>query len=97
MFKSIGMTSTNIRWSITSGILFLSGLVTLFGIFIGIKLIPLALQSILLEYGLLELPLAINWPISIGLSLLSILAACLGCWVSTKIITKTSPRILLVY
>ncbi|MFJ7983369.1 hypothetical protein ACIQ1D_24355 [Lysinibacillus xylanilyticus] len=51
---------------------------------------------IILEYGLLELPLVINWPISIELSLLSILAACLGCWVSTKIIAKTSPRILLV-
>ncbi|MFJ7182552.1 ABC transporter permease [Lysinibacillus xylanilyticus] len=96
IFKSIGMTSSTIRWSITSGILFLSGLGTLFGIFIGIKLIPLALQSILLEYGLLDLPLVINWPISIGLSLLSIVTACLGCWVSTKIIAKTSPRILLV-
>ncbi|MFJ6207455.1 ABC transporter permease [Lysinibacillus sp. NPDC092081] len=96
IFKSIGMTSNTIRWSITSGILFLSSLGTIFGIFIGIKVIPVALQSILLEYGLLELPLAINWPVSIGLSLLSILAACFGCWLSTKIIAKTSPRILLV-
>ncbi|KMY29785.1 ABC transporter permease [Lysinibacillus xylanilyticus] len=96
IFKSIGMTSNTIRWSITSGILFLSSLGTIFGIFIGIKVIPVALKIILLEYGLLELPLAINWPVSIGLSLLSILAACLGCWLSTKIIAKTSPRILLV-
>jgi len=96
IFKSIGMTSNTIRWSITSGILFLSALGTIFGIFIGVKVIPVALQSILLEYGLLELPLAINWPVSIGLSLLSIFAACLGCWLSTKIIAKTSPRILLV-
>ncbi|MEY9977549.1 ABC transporter permease [Lysinibacillus sp. RC79] len=96
IFKSIGMTSNTIRWSITSGILFLSSLGTIFGIFIGIKVIPVALQSILLEYGILELPLAINWPVSIGLSLLSILAACFGCWLSTKIIAKTSPRILLV-
>ncbi|MEY9970557.1 putative ABC transport system permease protein [Lysinibacillus sp. RC46] len=96
IFKSIGMTSNTIRWSITSGILFLSSLGTIFGIFIGIKVIPVALQSILLEYGLLELPLAINWPVSIGLSLLSILAACFGSWLSTKIIAKTSPRILLV-
>ncbi|MED3802095.1 FtsX-like permease family protein [Lysinibacillus xylanilyticus] len=96
IFKSIGMTSSTIRWSITSGILFLSALGTILGIFIGVKVIPVALQSIILEYGLLELPLVINWPISIGLSLLSIVVACLGCWVSTKIIAKTSPRILLV-
>jgi len=97
IFKSIGMTSNTIRWSVTSGILFLSALGTIFGIFIGVKVIPVALQSIILEKnGLLELPLVINWPIAIGLSLLSVVAACLGCWVSTKIIAKTSPRILLI-
>lgn len=96
IFKSIGMTSNTIRWSITSGILLLSSLGAMFGIFIGVKVIPVALQSIVLEYGLLELPLVINWPITIGLSFLSVVAACLGCWVSTKIIAKTSPRILLV-
>ncbi|MDM5247220.1 FtsX-like permease family protein [Lysinibacillus sp. G4S2] len=96
IFKSIGMTSNTIRWSITSGILLLSALGTIFGIFIGVKVIPVALQSIILEYGLLKLPLVINWSITIGLSLLSVVAACLGCWVSTKIIAKTSPRILLV-
>lgn len=96
IFKSIGMTSNTIRWSITSGILLLSSLGALFGIFIGVKVIPAALQSIVLEYGLLELPLVINWPITIGLSFLSVVAACLGSWISTKIIAKTSPRILLV-
>jgi len=96
IFKSIGMTSNTIRWSITSGILLLSSLGAMFGIFIGVKVIPVALQSIVLEYGLLELPLVINWPITIGLSFLSVVASCLGCWISTKIIAKTSPRILLV-
>ncbi|MFJ7913748.1 MULTISPECIES: FtsX-like permease family protein [unclassified Lysinibacillus] len=96
IFKSIGMTSNTIRWSISSGILFLSALGTIFGIFIGVKVIPVALQSIIVEYGILELPLVINWPITIGLSLLSVVAACLGCWISTKIISKTSPRIFLI-
>ncbi|WP_427109798.1 ABC transporter permease [Lysinibacillus xylanilyticus] len=96
IFKSIGMTSNTIRWSVTSGILFLSALGTIFGIFIGVKVVPVALQSIIVDYGLLKLPLVINWPVTIGLSLLSVAAACLGCWISTKIIAKTSPRILLV-
>lgn len=96
IFKSIGMTSNTIRWSITSGIVLLSSLGAMFGIFIGVKIIPAALQSIIVEYGLLELPLVINWPITIGLSFLSVVAACVGCWLSTKIIAKTSPRILLV-
>ncbi|MGE8001090.1 FtsX-like permease family protein [Lysinibacillus sp. NPDC093190] len=57
IFKSIGMTPTNIRWSITSVVLLLSALGTMFGIFIGVKVILVALQSIILEYGLLEFPL----------------------------------------
>lgn len=96
IYKSIGMTSTNIRWSITIGILILSIMGALAGIFIGIKLIPLALQSIILDYGLLELPLVINWPTSIGISFVSVIAAIFGGWISTKIIAKTSPRILIV-
>ncbi|WP_155590455.1 FtsX-like permease family protein [Lysinibacillus cavernae] len=96
IYKSIGMTSANIRWSITSGMFILSIVGAFLGIFIGIKLIPLALQSIILEYGLLELPLVINWPISIGISFVSVLAACLGCWISTRVIARTSPRLLIV-
>ena len=89
------MTSTNIRWSITIGILILSIMGALAGIFIGIKLIPLALQSIILDYGLLELPLVINWPTSIGISFVSVIAPF---WRLDfdKIIAKTSPRILIV-
>lgn len=61
-----------------------------------VRHIPQVVQSILVIYGIPDLPLVINWPTTIGLSLLSIVTACLGCWVSTKIIAKTSPRILLV-
>ncbi len=96
IYKSIGMTSTNIRWSITIGIFILSIMGALAGIFIGIKLIPLALQSIILDYGLRELPLVINWPISIGISFVSVIAAISGGWISTNVIAKTSPRILIV-
>lgn len=96
IYKSIGMTSANIRWSITSGICILSTLGSIIGIFVGLKLIPLSLKSILLEYGLIELPLIVNWPMSIAIACLSIVASCIGCWIATKVIAKTSPRILIV-
>lgn len=96
IYKSIGMTSTSIRWSITFGICMLSTLGSLFGIFFGIKLIPLTLKNILLEYGLIELPLVVNWPLSIAIACLSMIASCIGCWVATRVIAKTSPRILIV-
>lgn len=96
IYKSIGMTSNKIRWSITSGILILSALGALLGVFAGVKLLPLILKNVLSEYGLIELPLVINWGMSIGISCLSVLAACLGCWISSRMISKTSPRILIV-
>ncbi|EON70845.1 ABC transporter permease [Lysinibacillus sphaericus] len=96
IYKALGMTSNNIRWSITFGVLILSISGALLGIFFGIKLIPLALKNIILEYGLIELPLVIHWPLSMAVASLSIVASCIGCWLSTKVIAKTSPRILLV-
>ncbi|WP_369436414.1 ABC transporter permease [Lysinibacillus fusiformis] len=96
IYKALGMTSNNIRWSITFSVFMLSVLGALLGIFFGIKLIPLALKIIILEYGLTELPLVINWPLSIAIACLSIVVACIGCWLSTKVIARTSPRILLV-
>ena len=96
IYKSVGMTSNKIRWSITSGIFILSTLGGLFGVLLGIKLIPLALKNILIDYGLIELPLVVNWGMSIGVACLSIIAASLGCWLSTRVISKTSPRILII-
>lgn len=96
IYKSLGLTSANIRWSITSGIGIISLLGSIIGILIGIKLIPLSLQIILVEYGLIELPLVVNWPMSIAIACLSIVVSCIGCWLSTKVLTKTSPRILIV-
>ena len=96
IYKSIGMTSNKIRWSITSGIFILSAVGALFGVVVGVKLLPLVLQNILSQYGLIELPLIINWGMALGISCLSIIAACLSCWLSTSVISKTSPRILIV-
>lgn len=96
IYKSIGMTSNKIRRSITSGIFILSAVGALFGVVVGVKLLPLVLQNILSQYGLIELPLVINWGMALGISCLSIIAACLSCWLSTSVISKTSPRILIV-
>ncbi|MBK3493967.1 FtsX-like permease family protein [Viridibacillus sp. YIM B01967] len=96
IYKSIGMTSNKIRWSITLEILILSALGALFGVFVGVKILPLVLENILSQYGLIKLPLVVSWGISIGVACFSIIAACLGCWISTRVISKTSPRILIV-
>lgn len=96
IYKSIGMTSSKIRWSITFGIAILSAIGALLGVVLGIHVLPLSLKGILLDYGLVELPLVVNLGMSIGVACFSIVAACFGCWLSTRVIAKTSPRILLV-
>jgi len=96
IYKSIGMTSNKIRWSITLGIVILSAFGVLFGVFVGVKLLPLVLENILSQYGLIKLPLVVNWGMSTVVACLSIVAAGLGCWLSTRVISKTSPRILIV-
>ncbi|MEK4092805.1 FtsX-like permease family protein [Viridibacillus sp. FSL R5-0477] len=90
------MTSNKIRWSITLGIVILSAFGVLFGVFVGVKLLPLVLENILSQYGLIKLPLVVNWGMSTVVACLSIVAAGLGCWLSTRVISKTSPRILIV-
>lgn len=96
IYKSIGMTSTKIRWSITLGVAILSALGALLGMLLGVKLLPLVLENILSQYGLIKLPLVVNWGMSIGVTCFSIIAACIGCWLSTRVISKTSPRILII-
>lgn len=90
------MTSNKIRWSITLGIAILSAFGALLGMLVGVKLLPLVLENILSQYGLIKLPLVVNWGMSIGVTCFSIIAACLGCWLSTRVISKTSPRILII-
>ncbi|MFJ7406810.1 MULTISPECIES: FtsX-like permease family protein [unclassified Lysinibacillus] len=96
IYKALGLTSMNIRCSITFVVFILSTIGAILGIFFGIKLIPMALKNIILDYGLIELPLVVNWPLATAIACLSIVAACIGCWLSTNVITKTSPRVLLV-
>ncbi|WP_431027410.1 FtsX-like permease family protein [Lysinibacillus sp. LZ02] len=95
IYKSIGMTSMNIRLSITLGVFMRAILGSILGIFIGTKVIPLMLKNTIMEYGLLTLPLVINWPFTIIIACISIIVATISCWLATKVIAKTSPRILL--
>ncbi|MFO1446233.1 FtsX-like permease family protein [Bacillus sp. Bva_UNVM-123] len=94
IYKSIGMPSFKIRCSITGGIIILSSLGAVVGIFVGVYVLPLTLERVLSEYGIVQLPLILNWQGIILLAVASIVSAALGSWVSSKVINKTSPRIL---
>ncbi|WP_366294817.1 FtsX-like permease family protein [Paenibacillus sp. AN1007] len=94
IYKSIGMTSRQIRLSETTGILVVSGIGALVGIPLGLLGLPPLLNFILADYGIVEVPLIMNGG---GIALmipLSIIAAGLGCWAASKSIQTTSPRLL---
>ena len=94
IYKSIGMTSRQIRLSETTGILVVSGIGALIGIPLGLLGLPPLLNFILADYGIVQVPLIMNGG---GIALmipLSIIAAGLGCWAASKSIQTTSPRLL---
>ncbi|WP_438349709.1 ABC transporter permease [Paenibacillus sp. FA6] len=96
IYKSIGMTSSHIRLSVTLGIIILSAIGALLGGLAGVYLLPKLLESIVSDYGIVDFPLVIQWWGVIGFTFLSILAAGLGSWVSSRVVNTTSARILVV-
>ncbi|WP_435925079.1 FtsX-like permease family protein [Paenibacillus sp. DYY-L-2] len=94
IYKSIGMTSRQIRGSEIVGIMLLSAIGALIGVPVGLVGLPPLLNLILSDYGIVDVPLRLNGG---GVALMvpvSMIAACLGSWFSTKPIKKISARLL---
>ncbi|MEJ8305411.1 FtsX-like permease family protein [Saccharibacillus sacchari] len=96
IYKSVGMSSGRIRQSVALGISVLATVGALLGILLGVYALPMILENILSDYGMVDLPLVINRGGVVLIACLSIPAAAAGSWLSSRIIRKTSPRILVV-
>lgn len=96
IYKSLGMTSRMMRWSITLGIVVISIIGAGVGAVCGVYILPLVLENILLTYGILKLPMVFSWSGITVVMLIGIVATASGSWLSSKMIVKTSPRILVV-
>ncbi|MGG4552522.1 ABC transporter permease [Paenibacillus humicus] len=96
IYKSIGMTSRQIRMSVTAGILVVSAIGALVGVPLGLIGLPPLLNFILADYGIVEVPLILNGGGIAAMIPLSIVAACLGSWFASRSVQTTSPRILTV-
>jgi len=94
IYKSIGMTSNQIRIAVTMGIAALSAIGAAVGIFAGAYALPNILGHILSDYGIVQLPLIRNVSGIAAVAWLSVCSAILGSWLSSRAINKTSPRIL---
>ncbi|KOP68891.1 hypothetical protein AMS62_29305 [Bacillus sp. FJAT-18019] len=94
IYKSIGMTSRQIRMSVTAGIFVISTLGALVGIPLGLTGLPPLLNFILADYGIVKVPLIMNGAGVTAMFPLSIMAACIGCWLASRSVRTTSPRIL---
>lgn len=96
IYKSLGLTSRQIRLSLTMGMFILSSVGAILGIFVGVYLLPLLLEMVLSGYGIVQLPLILHWGGMVLFTCLSIIAASLGSWFSSRIIREASPRILVI-
>jgi len=94
IYKTLGMTSKNIRISITSGIFVLSLIGGLVGLLVGIFALPQLLNMVLSDYGIVDIPLVMNWVGIILMVPISALAAGLGSWMASRLVQRTSPKIL---
>lgn len=96
IYKSLGLTSNRIRLSVAQGIVALSVIGALLGIYVGVYLLPILLENILTYYGIVEVPLIMHWGGIIGVAVVSIISAGVGSWLSSRVIANTSPRILVI-
>lgn len=96
IYKSLGMTSRKIRFSIALGIVILAVIGACVGMVCGIYVLPLILENILIPYGIKEFPLIFNAGGIVAVLFIGICSAVLGSWLSSKLIVTTSPRILVV-
>ncbi|MBY0219961.1 FtsX-like permease family protein [Paenibacillus illinoisensis] len=96
IYKSLGLTSRRIRLSIAMGVSLLSVMGALLGILVGVYVLPILLELILADYGIVHLPLILN---GVGIVLavcVGVIAAALGSWFSSRVIQDTSPRMLVI-
>lgn len=96
IYKSLGLTSTKIRLSISLGIVALSAIGAVMGIVLGVYFLPVILGSILSDYGIADLPLILHWGGIIAYACVTIISAGLGSWASSRVIATTSPQILVI-
>lgn len=96
IYKTLGLTSGKIRFSIMLGVLVLSIIGAVIGALAGAYILPMVLGGVLSDYGIAKLPLILNWWGNIAFILVTALAAGLGSWASSRIVARTSPQILVV-
>lgn len=94
IYKSIGMTSRQIRISVTAGIFVVSAIGACVGVPLGLIGLPPLLNIVLADYGIVEVPLIMNGGGIAAVIPLSVIAACLGSWFASRSVQTTSPRIL---
>lgn len=96
IYKSIGLTSNQIRWSIALGVIGLSTIGALLGIGAGVFLLPMLLEKVLTFYGIVHLPVILHWGGIVFMAIGSVLFSALASWASSITIRKLSPRLLVV-
>lgn len=92
IYKSLGMTSKQIRRAATSGIVVLAGIGAVLGVPVGMYGMPLILDSVLANYGLVQLPLVIHVGVIVVTVVLCIFTGAFASWLASRLVRSTSAK-----
>ena len=95
LYKSLGMSTKEVRLSIALSAFYLSSIGSMIGFFIGIKVLPNILNLILSNFGIVNFPIVINWLIIPIIVLIAIVSVTFGSWYASKVLKKSSIRTLI--
>jgi putative ABC transport system permease protein len=91
----MGMTSGQIRLSLSLGVVGLGLIGTLAGAVLGTYLIPRIFEHSLENYGIIEVPLQINRAGVILLAFCCVPGVFIGSWRASRSLSSASPRTIL--
>jgi len=94
IYKSLGMRSSTLRFSISSSILALELIGAVLGSIVGIIFLPKLLNIVLANYGILKVPLVVDFFGIACVVIAGVILSNFGSWFASKVLKKTSPRIL---
>lgn len=96
IYKSLGMTSTKIRQSISLRTFLLACISMGLGVVAGTILIPKLINLVLANYGIIHMPIAYSYWMVLAVAIIGALTATWGSWASAGTVKKLSPKILII-
>lgn len=96
IYKSVGLSTKKIRFFITTSTFTLALIGIVLGAIFGAYFIPIILNKLLINYGIVKMPIIMSYIGILICLVISLKVASLGTWHASRYIKTTSPRVLTI-